>query len=412
MDGDTEPVERAGSAAVDGTTDPGTTTDERADGPPADDLSGGRRGRASRRGFLALCASAAAGATAGCNAAVPEETATAGPTDEPDAADATAGTTATATDGPTGGSDAGFADLYRSVVDSVTLVETSTGSGSGWVVDDAGRVVTNQHVVETDASVDVRYDSDEWRTAEVLGTDGIGDLAVVEPTAPPEYGTALPLADETPAVGSDVAIVGAPFGLPGSLSVGVVSATNRFLDSPTGSSIPGAIQVDATANPGNSGGPIFAPDGSVVGVLNSGEGVAVNFGIPARLVERVVPALVESGRYRYPTLGASVLEVDPMVARANDLDAVTGVLVTDVTRGGPAAGRLRASDRATAVNGVSVPVGGDVIVGVGDRTITSDEGYASYLTYETDPGDEVDVAFLRDGSRQTTTLTVGTRSRS
>jgi S1-C subfamily serine protease len=347
---------------------------------------------ASRRAFLGLCAGGVA-ALAGCS----------GPAANADGAVPSA--TGTAAGPPD------FPALYRESVDSVALVGTASGQGSAWVFDDAGRIVTNQHVVGDADRVDVRYDTDVWRTGDVLGTDAIGDLAVVEPASPPDFATPLSLTTATPPVGSDVAIIGSPLGLPGSLSVGVVSATNRSLDSPTGSSIPGAIQVDATANPGNSGGPIPSAGGTVVGVLVAGAGVAVNFGIPGRLVERVVPALVEDGAYRYPTLGASTLEVDPAIARANDLDAVTGVMVTAVTEDAPADGRLREPTGATTVEGRTLPVGGDVVVGLDDRTVTSEADYASYLTFSTAPGDDVAVTVLRDGSRRTVDLTVGGRSR-
>jgi S1-C subfamily serine protease len=362
-------------------------------------------GAANRRAFLALCAGGL-GALAGCPGEIgidSETTSAATPTRRPTASPAT-----TRPSPPS--ATTAFEGLYRRTIDSVTLVETTSGSGSGWVVDERGRIVTNEHVVGGDARVDVRYSRDEWRSAEVLGTDPIGDLAVVEPSNPPGYAAPLPLSVESPPVGSDVAILGAPFGLPGSLSVGVVSATNRLLESPTGSAIPGAIQVDATANPGNSGGPILSLDGAVVGVVNSGAGIAVNFGIPGRLADAVVPVLIETGTYRYPTLGLSLLEVDPDVARANGLDAVTGVLVVDVVPGGPAAGRLRGSSGVEWIDGRRIPVGGDVVVGLDGRTITADEDYAAYLTFSTRPGDRVDVTVLRDGSRRTVELGVGGRA--
>lgn len=372
----------------------------------------------TRRSVLALCATAGVGALAGCGATDDAGTVTTATPDGAAAGTTAAGTTettGTASTGSTSESAASagstFERLYESIHESVTTIETTAGTGSGWVFDAAGRVVTNEHVVESASTVDVRYSRDEWRSARVVGTDPIGDLAVVEPESSPEYAAPLSLADADPDVGSDVAIIGAPFGLPDSLSVGVVSATNRLLETAAGSSIPGAIQVDATANPGNSGGPILSTAGDVIGVLNSGEGVAVNFGIPARLVEDVVPTLIESGTYEYSTLGTTLTEVDPAVARVNDLDEVTGVLVTSVTAGGPADGELEASSRQRGPGGSGTPVGGDVIIGLADRTITSLDDYASYLAFSTRPDDSLDVTILRDGERRTVQLTVGSRSR-
>lgn len=362
------------------------------------------RFRRTRREFLLLGAGAGLASIAGCSAP------SSGTSETPNNSQVTNTPAETRSEQIANGGNSEFSQLYRQTADSVTLVETSTGSGSGWVIDEQGRIVTNEHVVESEAQVDIRFDADEWRTADVLGTDPIGDLAVVEPADPPSYATPLPLAVDAPAVGSDVAIIGAPYGLPGSLSVGVVSGTNRFLDSPTGSSIPGAIQVDATANPGNSGGPILLSDGEVVGVLNSGTGVAVNFGIPGRLVDAVIPALIDQGTYNYSTLGVSLVEVTPSIARGNSLDAVTGVLVSDVGRGSAAESYLRGSSRIVRLDGNAVPVGGDVIVGLDGRTITSLEEYASYLTFSTRPGDTIDVTVLRDGSQRTVELTVGSRS--
>lgn len=378
-----------------------------AAGPPAD----GRK-RATRRRLLAACACGGLSALAGCPGGFRGETATGTSTERaPTERTTTPTETAEPTPTPTETETASvFERLYERTSDSVTLVSAGTRTGSGWVVDDAGRIVTNEHVVRSASEVSVRYDRDEWRTAAVLGTDPIGDLAVLEPSDPPDYAPPLSLAADPPSVGEDIAIIGAPFGLPGSLSVGVVSATGRFLDSPTGSSIPGAIQVDATANPGNSGGPILSTAGEVIGVLNSGAGVAVNFGIPVSLVEAVVPELTAGRDYRYATLRISVVEVTPAVARANDLTDVTGVLVRRVAPSGPAAGILRGSSETAAVDGREVPVGGDVVVGLDGRTVTSVAAFAAHLAFETRPGDDVEVTVLRDGDRRTVTVTAAART--
>lgn len=363
----------------------------------------------SRRGFL-VAVSAAVGGLAGCPSRGSEQgstrkTADSSGSGEQQSSQSTVGSRRSGSQ-----SEPTFTDLYRQVIDSVTLIQTSTGSGSGWVIDDHGRIVTNQHVVGTDERVDVRYDTDEWESAEVLGTDPIGDLAVVEPSNPPSFATPLPYTTSSSPVGSDVAIVGAPFGLPGSLSVGVVSSTGRLLESPTDSSIPGSIQVDATANPGNSGGPIFRSDGTVIGVLVAGSGIAVNFGISGRLVDRVVPSLIETGEYRYPSLGVLLQEVDPRIARANNLDSVTGVIVRRVAPNSPAATELQESTRSAIVEDRTIPVGGDVIVRLDDQVITSHADYASYLAFSKRPGEDVDVTVLRDGEQRTVTMPLGARA--
>jgi S1-C subfamily serine protease len=306
-----------------------------------------------------------------------------------------------------------YTAVYRETIPSVVLVRVygaggPLGQGSGFVHPDGSHVVTNQHVVDGARSVRVRFHDGTWREARVSGTDVYSDLAVLAVDAP-ETAPPLALVDAEPEIGTQVVALGAPFSLGGSVSAGIVSGVDRSLPSQTGFSIPDAVQTDAAVNPGNSGGPLVALDGRVVAVINSGQGENVNFGISAALTRRVVPALAAAGRYRHAFMGVRLTDVTPAVARANDLDAVRGVLVVDALDGGPAAGTLRGSAAERTALGQRVPAGGDVVVALDDTPTPSQAALASHLAVETSPGDRLDVTVLRGGREEEVSFELGAR---
>jgi len=309
-----------------------------------------------------------------------------------------------------------YSTLYSDTIPSVVSVyvtfgrveQAPHGAGSGFVYDRAGHVVTNHHVVGPADRVELRFSEGDWRTGRVVGTDAYTDLAVVRVDDLPDYADPLPVAAENPTPGQPVAALGNPMGLDGTITVGVVSGTNRSMPTGNGFAIPDTVQTDAAINPGNSGGPLVTLDGEVVGVNRARGGDNIGFAVSPAIVSRVVPALVAEGRYRHPYLKIRTLDVSPSVARANDLDEPTGVLVVDV-RLGPASAALLGCDATATVDGREVPVGGDVIVAVNDREIRSHEELMRYLLTETRPGDEVTVDLIRDGRRLTERLTLGER---
>jgi S1-C subfamily serine protease len=349
---------------------------------------GSESGGVSRRAFLGALGAGAAGALAGC------------PTPDGNVVNPGSGAGGNRVENV-------FTDVYRGVIDSVGQVRVRTaqggGQGTGWVFDD-GVLVTNFHVIEGATDVSVRFGDGRVRDAEILGSDPYSDLAALEPAALPSDAAPLPLVDDPAVVGQRVVIVGSPFGLAGSATAGIVSGINRLIPSPAGYQIPDAVQTDAAANPGNSGGPLVSLDSEVVAVINSGGGDNIAFGISAALTSRVVPSLVEDGEYTHPYLGVSLVEVGPEIAAANDLEEATGLIVTSVDPDGPSDGVLRGSDVEDGL-----PVGGDVIVGMGDQRIAVLEDLASYLELRTRPGDDVPMTVVRDGERTTVTVTVGTR---
>jgi len=296
-----------------------------------------------------------------------------------------------------------FESLYDDTITSVVTIQVQSdrggGIGSGFVYDGEGRIVTNQHVVAGAETVDVQFDRGEWRTAEVIGTDVFSDLAVLEVDDVPNYAGPLAVESSQPETGQQVAALGSPLGLQGTITDGIVSGTNRSL--PAGQqggpqfTIPNTLQTTAAISPGNSGGPLVDCEGTVVGVNTAGAQVGENIGfaVPSTRVERVVPALIQNGSYAHSFLGISSTDVSPAVAEAADLDVISGVLVREVVSGSPADGAIR---------------NGDVILRVEGQPVASQEDLASALV-QYRPGDTVSMQILRDGERRTVEVTLGER---
>jgi serine protease Do len=371
------------------------------------------RTRPSRREFLALAAGLTA-ASAGCSTLVDEPTAEIDGDDDADDDDPDEGSeTVGSTDGDVDADGSRYRRLYEGTVGSVVSIRHDGGGmgqggeGSGFVVD--GLLVTNDHVVPDVEEVEVRFAEGEWTTATVLGGDAGSDLAVCEPEELPGYADSLSFAEEPAPIGTEVAAIGNPFGLQGSLSTGVVSGIERSLPAPTGFPIPDAVQTTAPVNPGNSGGPLVDLEGAVVGVISAGGGDAIGFAISAALSRRVVPALAEDGSYEHPYIGIEMVTVSPRIAEVNDLGGAGGVYVAAVADDSPASETLAGSDGQTAVGGESVPVGGDVIVGIDGEGTSDTESLSRHLAIETSPGEEITVRIIRNGSEESVPVTLDAR---
>jgi len=320
-------------------------------------------------------------------------------------------TAVAAAGGAAGAADAGaqqnqtcdFESLYDETITSVVTIQVQSdrggGIGSGFVYDGEGHIVTNQHVVADADAVEVQFDRGEWRTAEVAGTDAFSDLAVLEVDDVPNYVEPLAVQSSQPETGQQVAALGSPLGLQGTITDGIVSGTNRSL--PAGQrggpqfTIPNTLQTTAAISPGNSGGPLVDCAGAVVGVNTAGAQVGENIGfaVPSTRVERVVPALIQNGTYTHSFLGISSTDVSPAVAEQADLNVTRGVLVREVISGAPADGAIRS---------------GDVILRIEGRPVASQEDLASALV-QYRPGDTVSMQILRDGERRTVEVTLGER---
>lgn len=308
-------------------------------------------------------------------------------------------------------------ELYERANPSVVfIIVPPIGSGSGFVFNDEGYIVTNNHVVDSGRRFEVVFAGGDRREAELIGTDVDSDLAVIKVEQLPDGTEPLPLgsSDEV-AVGQFVVAIGNPFGEQGSMSLGIISGLNRSLQSDRESgrgssySLPKVIQTDAPINPGNSGGPLLNLEGELVGVnsairTTTGTNSGVGFSIPVDAVSRIVPGLIANGSYDYPYLGAAFdgeISLDDLDTYG--LSQTLGAYVLSTTNGGPAeeAG-LIAADANTGR-------GGDLIVAMDDQTINGFSDLNSYLVFNTAAGDTIQITVLRDGQLLDLPLTLGAR---
>ena len=306
-----------------------------------------------------------------------------------------------------------FIDLYNRVNPAVVSVYLQMGSGSGFVIDPDGYIVTNNHVVAEGGPIVVGFSNGERLDAEVIGTDSQADIALLKVEATGL--TALPLGDsDALEVGQFVVAIGSPFGLDNTMTTGIVSALSRSLPADSTGlggtyTIPDVIQTDAAINPGNSGGPLLNLAGEVIGVNTAIESATrsnsgVGFAVPANVVKVVVTQLREGGEVRYPWLGIAGGTLSPEMAEEMGLDRTTrGVIISEVTAGGPAeAAGLRGGNLETGL-------GGDVITGIDGLTITQFDDLLGYIVQRTTVGQTVQLTVLRDGQPQTLSLTLGER---
>jgi S1-C subfamily serine protease len=298
-----------------------------------------------------------------------------------------------------------------------------SAQGSGFLYDDQGHFVTNFHVVDGVEDISVVFYDGLILEGELIGTDPDSDLAVIRVLDIPTGITPLPLADSSSIrVGEPVVAIGNPFGLQGTMTTGIISALGRTLPSQAVTigggrfNIPDVIQTDAAINPGNSGGPLLNLTGEVVGVntaiaSSDRQFSGVGYAVPANTVARVIPELIENGRYRHPYLGIAGADVSPNIREAMGLDPQQrGVLVIDVTENGPAedAGLLGSSTEIE-VDGLPLSVGGDIIIRIDDRVVGDFDDLISYLGESTVVGQTVNLELLRDREWVTVQVELGER---
>ena len=309
-----------------------------------------------------------------------------------------------------------FKRLSPSVVHITTLAterdffnrsvqQVPRGTGTGFVWDSGGHIVTNFHVIQEGSGVRVTLaDQSSW-PATLVGAFADRDLAVLKINAPRDKLPAIPIGSSRDLlVGQKVFAIGNPFGLDQTLTVGIVSALNREIDSTNQRTIRGVIQTDAAINPGNSGGPLLDSAGRLIGVNTaiyspSGASAGIGFAIPVDEVNRIVPRLIRDGRITRPTLG---------VASANDglrraLRAPEGVALVQVTPGGPAA---RAGLQAYARNRDGSIAPGDVITAINDEPVASLDDMLTVLEKH-QPGQSLTLALWRNGSKRKQAVQLG-----
>jgi serine protease Do len=342
----------------------------------------------------------------------------------------------------------GYANVYTQVSPSVVNIQTAQAdgaqggipgfqspfgnpgpqfrqgsAGSGVVWDREGHIVTNNHVVEGAERITVTFPDGTSTGAQIVGQDSDSDLAVIQVDVSLSLLKPIAVADSTQVQVGDIAIaIGNPFGLEGTMTAGVVSALGRTLPAGTSTffgpsyTIPDVIQTDAPINPGSSGGALVNIRGELIGLTTAiespvGVNAGIGFVVPSVIVQKIVPALIETGFYAHPVIGISGRTLDSRTAQAMDLgEDQRGALVLDVTPDGPAdeAG-LRGSDQVATIDGQEVRLGGDVINAIDGQPVRDFEDLAAYLARYADVGDTVTLSILRNGEAREIEITLGAR---
>jgi 2-alkenal reductase len=292
------------------------------------------------------------------------------------------------------------------------------GQGSGFLYDSNGHFVTNAHVVNGAEQVEITFSDGTIQPARIIGQDPHSDLAVVKADQIPGDARPLALAEmDKLAVGQSVVAIGNPFGLEGTLTLGIISALGRTIPALTPFSIPQSIQTDAAINPGNSGGPLLNLEGEVIGVNaqietggTSRSNSGVGFAIPVSIVKLVIPELIQQGKYEWSWMGVQGGDLTPVLSKAIGLENARGAYIAAVAPGGPAekAGLQGASQEAV-VDGRLVVIGGDVITKIDDQDVRSFDDLLIYIATQRNPGERVNLTVLREGSQQEITLTLEAR---
>jgi S1-C subfamily serine protease len=298
------------------------------------------------------------------------------------------------------------------------------GTGSGIVYDQEGHIITNYHVIEDAAELFVTLADETTVPAEVVGADASNDLAVLKVDADPALLHPIPLGESGDLrVGQFVVAIGNPFGFERTLTVGVVSALGRVIESPDERFIGEIIQTDAAINPGNSGGPLLDLSGRIIGVNTaifspSQASAGIGFAVPVDTVRRVVPSLIERGYYPHPWLGLQYvwdLNADrAQLLRELGMDVPTeeGLLILEISAGSPAAtAGLRGGQEQVRIGRTILIVGGDILTAIDGEPITSGRDLLRFLDTQTQVGQTIQVKLWRDGQQVTLQVTLGEQPR-
>jgi S1-C subfamily serine protease len=310
--------------------------------------------------------------------------------------------------------------IYRRDAQGVAFIQSElpngTATGSGFVIDDQGHILTNAHVVENATKVEVKIgDHGESKTAKLVGEDPSSDVALLEVQGGGGDVNPLQLGDSSQVeVGDPVVAIGNPFGLDRTVTSGIVSAKARQIQAPNGFSISNVIQTDAAVNPGNSGGPLLDGEGRVIGInsqiaTQGGGNEGVAFAVPIETAQDVANQLLDSGKVERAYLGITGGEITPDAVKALNLPVDSGVIVERAFSNGPAdeAGIKGATGQAT-VGGQAIPAGGDIITELDGKPIAGMDDVISAVNGRK-PGDELKLTVLRDGKQMEVTVTLGDR---
>ncbi len=310
--------------------------------------------------------------------------------------------------------------LYEQVKGSVVLIRSmlpqGTATGSGFIYDMQGRIVTNYHVIEGANSITVTFINGTIVPATVVGTDPYSDIAIIDVDAPLSLLKPLVLGNSSALkVGESVLAIGNPYGLADTLTTGIISALGREMDSASGYPIVDVIQTDAAINPGNSGGPLLNMDGEVVGIntaIASSTSTGIGFAVPSNTIAREIDSLIVNGTYAQVYIGIQGVDVTPSIVDAMSLPAGThGTLLTGVTNGGPASvAGLRGGSTFRVIDGVNMFMGGDVVTAIDGTELKGIYDFILYMQRNKRPGDSIFLTIIRNGSTMTVNVKLGTRT--
>lgn len=295
--------------------------------------------------------------------------------------------------------------------------QRGNGLGSGFVFDKAGHIITNDHVIENAEKITVTFLDGRSFKANLVGKDPYTDLAVVKVNASEGALHPLTLGNSSKLrVGEQIAAIGNPFGLSGSMTSGIVSQIGRLLPSQDRMfQIPDIVQTDAAINPGNSGGPLLNMRGEVVGIntaiqSETGDFAGVGFAIPSRTVQKIIPTLIENMTYHHPWVGISGRDIDPDLAEVLKIEDTRGFLIITVLKDSPAekAG-LRGTTNSTVVDGATYQIGGDIVLAVDGIKVRKIDDILIHLQRDKTVGDEMVLQILRDGQVTSLVLTLEER---
>ncbi|MEM3623281.1 MAG: trypsin-like peptidase domain-containing protein [Candidatus Bathyarchaeia archaeon] len=328
------------------------------------------------------------------------------------------------------GENTSLSELYEQVKDSIVIIRGvivqydifhrayyTQVQGSGFIYNFTGEmvIITNYHVIESTINITVTFINGNGYAATVLGSDPYADLAVLSTNAPTSEFKPLEIASSsTLKVGDIVVAVGNPYGLAGSMSIGIVSALGRTITEETGGyPIANVIQTTAPLNPGNSGGPLLNLQGQVVGITTAivSNSQGLGFAIPSNTILREISFLVTTGSYnRHPWLGAAGVDMTYEIAQVMGVNVTYGWLITQVTSGGPAANAsLRGGTKQVLIAGEYITVGGDIIIAINETRITDMDALSTYLEENTTPEQTINVTIVRENQTMTVPVTLGTR---
>ena len=294
--------------------------------------------------------------------------------------------------------------VVRVNVQKIDQTNGTSGVGSGFVFDKKGNIITNAHVIKNSQKVVVTFLDGRGYNADIIGVDEFTDIGVIKVNADLSLLQPLSLGDSSNLkVGESIAAIGNPFGLSGSMTSGIISQLGRLLPSGSGYSIPDVIQTDAAINPGNSGGPLLNMRGEIVGIntaiqSTTGEFTGVGFAVPSQTIAKIVPNLIENGKYNHPWIGITGRDIDPDLAKVLNLNDAVGFLVITVVEDSPAGkADLHGTTETLKIDGRDYQIGGDIILSVDGKQVRKIDDILIHLQREKSVGDEMILEILRDG---------------